>query len=207
MNFLRLLLMAVVVLGSCFLTSTYAEHHPATNENAFESLYMHLMPAPMLTSQGQHGTEGEEHAEDADAAGHADAHEGHEGHDAKHYMFAPTLGFLPAIMDGAPDVEGTQFVLTNLQIFQFASILMILLAFSGIPAYLRTGRGDWMTRMLTGWILYIRDEMVVPNLGEDDGRRFMPFFCSIFFFIVFINLMGLIPGSVTPTTSVFVTMA
>ncbi|MBL4769832.1 MAG: F0F1 ATP synthase subunit A [Planctomycetes bacterium] len=201
MNFLRLVLMAVVVLGSCFLTSKYAEHHPATNDNAFEGLYMHLMPAPMLASQTHHDAADEGH-------GHEHAADGsHAAPAAKDYAFAPTLGFLPSIMDGAPDLDGTQLVMTNLQIFQIAAILMIILAFSGVPAYLRTSKGDWMTRVLTGWILYIRDEMVVPNLGKDDGRRFLPFFCSIFFFIVFMNLMGLVPGSVTPTTNVFVTMA
>ncbi|MFT4649582.1 MAG: F-type H+-transporting ATPase subunit a [Glaciecola sp.] len=213
MNFLRLLLMAVVVIGSCFLTHKYSEHHAVTNADAFEGLYMHLMPAAMLASQHhaaeegtgsdgeEDGEQGGEHAADGDA-GSVEA-----SHDGKNYVFAPTLAFLPAIMDGAPNRAGTQLVLTNLQVFQFAALLLMILAFSGIPAYLRTGRGDWMTRMLTGWILYIRDEMVVPNLGKDDGRRFLPFFCTIFFFIVFINLMGLVPGAVTPTTNVFVTMA
>ncbi|MDF1838802.1 MAG: F0F1 ATP synthase subunit A, partial [Planctomycetota bacterium] len=196
-NFLRLLLMAAVVFGSCFLTTKYSEHHAASNDNAFVGLYMHLMPAPLLASHGEHGME-EGHTID----------DGHDhGSDTKDYLFAPSFPLMPAIMDGAPDKEGTNLVLTNLQIFQVASILMILLAFSGVPGYLRTGRGDWLTRVLTGWILYIRDEMVIPNLGADDGRRFLPFFCSIFFFIVFINLMGLVPGSVTPTTNVFVTMA
>jgi len=200
--------MAVVGVGTCFLTVTFFFNDPATNEKAFEALYVHLMPAPLLSSQEPHGVEGE--------AGHAleDGHElgdGHDhgeaGHAAKDYVFAPNAPFLPAMMDGAPDIEGTQLVMTNLQVFMIASVLLIILAFSGVPGYLRTGRGDWMTRVLTGWILWIRDEMVVPNLGADDGRRFLPFFCSIFFFIVFINLMGLVPGSVTPTTNIFVTLA
>ncbi len=203
MNFLRLLLMAIVVLGSCFLTVTYSEHHTPTNANAFEDLYTHLMPAPMLSSQEHHGAEDTAAADDH---GHEHPAEG-AGHDTKHYVFAPSLGFLPSLMDGAPDIDGTQLVLTNLQVFQIASILLIVLAFSGVPGYLRTGRGDGMTRVLTGWILWIRDEMVVPNLGADDGRRFLPFFCSIFFFIAFMNLMGLVPGSVTPTTNIFVTSA
>ncbi len=205
MNFLRLLLMAIVVIGSCFVTVTHSEHHSASNDNAFEALYMHLMPAPLLASHGDHAVEGGEGS--ADDHGHDHGAEGHTAHGVKDYLFAPNAPFLPAMMDGAPDIEGTQLVLTNLQIFMIASVLMIFLAFSGVPGYLRTGRGDWMTRMLTGWVLWIRDEMVVPNLGADDGRRFLPFFCSIFFFIVFINLMGLVPGSVTPTTNIFVTLS
>ncbi len=201
MNFLRILLMLTVVVGSCFLNYTYSEHHDTENEKAFVGLYMHLMPAPILKSQ-HHGevhdpNDGEDHS------GHD--HSTDLGH--KDYFFAAKVPFLPAAMDGAPDIEGTQWVFTNLTLFQIASVLLIFIAFSGIPAYLRTGRGDWLTRMLTGWILYIRDEMVVPAMGKDDGRRFLPFFCALFFFIVFMNVMGLVPGSATPTANVFVTMA
>jgi len=189
--------MLAVVLGACFLVSRHAEHHPMKNEQAFEGLYMHLMPAPLLKSQAHHG-EGEAASE----------HGGeHAMGEPKDYLFAPTVGFMPAFMDGAPDLPGTQLVATNLQVFQLAAVLLIFLAFSGVPAYLRTGKGDWITRVLTGWVLFIRDEMVVPNLGKDDGRRFLPFFCALFFFIVFMNVMGLVPGSSTPTANVFVTMA
>ncbi|MEZ6004674.1 MAG: F0F1 ATP synthase subunit A [Planctomycetota bacterium] len=200
MSFLRYVLMLAVVLGACFLSSTYSEHHSTNNENAFEGLYMHLMPAALV------------HGEHAPEATHGDAEAGHGAEAVHHvagegdYLLAINVP-LPAWADGAPGIEGSQIVLTNLQIFQIAAVILIFLAFSGVPGYLRTGKGDWLTRMMTGFVLFIRDEMVVPNLGKEDGRRFLPFFCSLFFFIVFINLMGLVPGSVTPTANIFVTMA
>ncbi len=41
-------------------------------------------------------------------------------------------------------------------------------------------------------IIYIRDTVIQPQLG-DDTRKFMPFLLTIFFFILFMNLAGLIP--------------
>ena len=39
----------------------------------------------------------------------------------------------------------------------------------------------------------IRDEIAVKSIGEEDGRRMTPFLCTMFFFILTLNLMGLIP--------------
>ena len=48
--------------------------------------------------------------------------------------------------------------------------------------------------------------MVYPVMGKEMGLKFLPYFLGVFFFIVFMNLMGLVPGSVTPTASIFVTL-
>lgn len=52
---------------------------------------------------------------------------------------------------------------------------------------------------------YIRDELAVPFLGERDGRKLTPLFCSFFVFIVFMNLVGLIPCFATATGNLSVT--
>ena len=44
-------------------------------------------------------------------------------------------------------------------------------------------------------------------MGPEDGRRFLPFFLYVFFFIAFGNLLGLIPNSVTSSSTIFVTGA
>ncbi len=49
--------------------------------------------------------------------------------------------------------------------------------------------------------------MVLPILGEKDGRRFLPYFLFLFFFIAFMNLLGLVPYGATATASIFVTGA
>ena len=95
----------------------------------------------------------------------------------------------------------------NLQIFQFAALLMILIGFSGVPTYLRTGQGDTTSKLMAGFCLWVRDDLVEPAMGKELSNRFLPFMMFIFFFIMFMNVMGLTPASVTPTASIFVTGA
>jgi len=40
---------------------------------------------------------------------------------------------------------------------------------------------------------FIRDEMVYPTMGKDHGRRLLPFFLTIFSFILTLNLLGMVP--------------
>ena len=56
-------------------------------------------------------------------------------------------------------------------------------------------------------ILFMRDEIAVPNLGQKDGRKFTPLIATFFFFILTCNLMGLIPLFTTPTGNINITAA
>lgn len=58
-------------------------------------------------------------------------------------------------------------------------------------------------------VLFVRDEIVVPALGERRSSRFMPFLLTMFFFILFTNLLGLVPifpGGANLTGNIAVTM-
>ncbi|MCP3917088.1 MAG: F0F1 ATP synthase subunit A [bacterium] len=194
MSLLRPILILAVVLGACFLSTTYSEHHEGTNADAFNILYMHVTPARLVVNDDTHAEAG---AEPADA-----------GHHAVHPLLElPLPGFLKTFDHDHNLDNGAHFALTNLQIFQIAAVLLIFIVFSGVPGYLRTGKGDGITRMFAGFCMWVRDDMVYPVMGEKDGQRFLPFFLTIFFFILFMNLMGLVPGSATATASIFVTAA
>ncbi len=57
--------------------------------------------------------------------------------------------------------------------------------------------------------MFMRDEVVKPAIGEKDWKRFFPFVMSLFFFILFCNLLGLIPffpGSANITGNIGVTI-
>ncbi len=64
-----------------------------------------------------------------------------------------------------------------------------------------------LTNLLEVFVLFIRDNICRPNLGDIDGRKMTPLFCSFFFFILVLNLMGLIPLFSTATGNVNVTGA
>ncbi|GLC27930.1 F0F1 ATP synthase subunit A [Roseisolibacter agri] len=53
-------------------------------------------------------------------------------------------------------------------------------------------------------VLYIRDEVALKNLGHH-GEKYVPFILTLFFFILFANLLGLIPYGSTATGNISVT--
>ncbi len=53
-------------------------------------------------------------------------------------------------------------------------------------------------------IVFVRDEVAKPNIGAH-YERFMPFLLSLFFFILFGNLLGLLPGAANLTGNIAVT--
>ncbi len=55
-------------------------------------------------------------------------------------------------------------------------------------------------------ILFVRNEIAIPNIGEEKYQKFMPYLLTVFFFILFNNLMGLIPGAANVTGNIAVTM-
>jgi F-type H+-transporting ATPase subunit a len=55
-------------------------------------------------------------------------------------------------------------------------------------------------------ILYFRNDIVRANIGED-GDGYTPFILTIFFFILFMNVLGLTPFGITPTANLSVTAA
>ncbi len=55
-------------------------------------------------------------------------------------------------------------------------------------------------------ILFIRDEIARPNIGDKNYEKFMPYLLSVFFFIWFNNLLGLLPGAANLTGNIAVTM-
>jgi len=63
------------------------------------------------------------------------------------------------------------------------------------------------TNLLEVFVLFIRDKVAIANLGEQDGRKWTPLLCTFFFFILLLNLMGLIPVFAGATANINVTAA
>lgn len=151
----------------------------------------------------EHGADGhgdEEHG-DGDhgaAAAHSDDHGSGEA-----LVSIPLPGFLAGTFGGGNDA----LEMTNLQIFQIASILLIFVCLGGVAGHLRHGNGDVVSRLFAGFALWLRNEVLYPVMGKEESHRWLPYFMSVFFFILFMNLMGLVPWSSTPTASIFVTAA
>ena len=55
-------------------------------------------------------------------------------------------------------------------------------------------------------IVFIRDEIAVPNLGKKH-EKFLPYLLTVFFFIWFNNMLGLMPGGANLTGNIAVTFS
>lgn len=76
------------------------------------------------------------------------------------------------------------------------SVVVMLFIFLKIAKAAKRSTGKAPTGMLNLFepvILFVRDEVAVPAIGEKRFERFMPFLLTAFFFILINNLLGLVP--------------
>jgi len=62
-------------------------------------------------------------------------------------------------------------------------------------------------RFLEPIVLYVRDDIAIPNIGKKYYKRYMSFLLTVFFFIWIINLFGLTPLGVNVTNNIAVTFS
>ncbi len=55
-------------------------------------------------------------------------------------------------------------------------------------------------------LTFIRNDVARPNLGEKEADKYVPFLWTMFVFILFCNLLGMIPLMGSPTASIYMTL-
>jgi len=131
----------------------------------------------------------------SELAGHVkDAHEFH----------------VPAFLGGhihLPKVLGLQ--LTKFMVLELVAAVLMILIFVPLAMRIRSGRAP--RGRLWGFfeiiLVFIRDEVARPAIGKKEANRFLPFIWNVFFFILFCNLLGMIPWAGSPTGALAVTGA
>ena len=84
--------------------------------------------------------------------------------------------------------------------------LLMLLAFSSLAKqYAKKSIPTGFGRVLEPLVLYVRDEIARPNIGEKHYRKFTGYLLTVFFFIWILNLMGLTPFGFNVTGQIAVT--
>jgi len=95
----------------------------------------------------------------------------------------------------------------NVAALFMVAILMLVVFITVARAYKRNpgqapkGLQSWIEPL----VLYIEDEIVKPNIGPK-YQRYLPYMLTLFFFIWFGNLLGLLPGAANLTGNIAVTM-
>lgn len=115
-----------------------------------------------------------------------------------------TIQFTPNQFVGPVTFQPTKFVILEL-------IGALILCAVFIPYARRIKNGDrpkgrfW--NLLDTMVCYVRDEIATPSIGSADAKRFFPFIWTIFFFVLVLNLIGMVPGLGAATGSISVTAA
>jgi len=113
---------------------------------------------------------------------------------------------LPAIHIGPVDLSITKHVL----FMMIAAVLVMLVLITAARAAARerargAERGPrGAANVVEAVVLYLRDEVALRNIGHG-GERYVPYIISVFFFILFCNLLGLLPWGASPTGNISVT--
>lgn len=109
-----------------------------------------------------------------------------EHHLLAHPLGVKLFGFLPVSSDVIP--------------LLFVTLLLCLL----LPVIIRYKKPVLVFTALEALVVFIRDGIVLPNMGEK-GRKFTPYFCTLFLFILVSNMCGMVPWGRSATGNVSVT--
>jgi F-type H+-transporting ATPase subunit a len=88
------------------------------------------------------------------------------------------------------------FSITKMVVGMMAAALLGLILFISLGrSYKKTGisHPKGIQSFLEPVVLFVRDDIAIPNIGEVKYEKYMPYLLSVFFFILINNLMGLIP--------------
>jgi F-type H+-transporting ATPase subunit a len=98
----------------------------------------------------------------------------------------------------------TKHVLMLFLAATLASVVLIGTARAHTRHTHAVGRPKGFAAGLEGMVLYIRNEVIMKNIGPH-GEGYAPYLLTIFFFLLFANLLGLIPYGSTATGNISVT--
>ena len=102
------------------------------------------------------------------------------------------------------DLSPTKHVIMLLLAALLCLGIMIPAALSNERQTAHKGHAKGFAGAIESLVLFIRNEVVLPNVGHH-GDAYVPFAMTLFFFILFANLLGLIPYGSTATGNISVT--
>ncbi len=100
--------------------------------------------------------------------------------------------------------------ITRQLLFAWFGMLLVAFLFIRLAGRYKAGIGRTsapkgrLQNMLETLVLFVRDEIARPNLG-DKTDKYLPYLLTVFFFILTCNLLGLVPFGATATSNIMVT--
>ena len=100
------------------------------------------------------------------------------------------------------------FSITKNVMMLFIDAALLLFVFGSVArAYKRNGgkAPKGLQSFIEPIVVFVKDEIVKPNIGPK-YEKYLPYLLTLFFFVLFGNLLGLLPGSGNLTGNIAVTM-
>lgn len=99
------------------------------------------------------------------------------------------------------------FCISKYMIIQVVVALLLVYAMSWLAKKISTGEAPKgkLWNCMEGVLLFVRNSVVVPAMGEEDSKKFMPLLWTFFVFIFGLNLAGMIPWVGSPTAALATT--
>lgn len=98
--------------------------------------------------------------------------------------------------------------ITRWVVMLWVAAVVCLVIFVPIARKIKSAKYGSSSKWVNLWevlISFVHDEIVEPNFDHHYVKKAMPYFLSVFFFVLFCNLVGLIPGMSTATGNLGVT--
>ena len=107
------------------------------------------------------------------------------------------------------NVRPLDFSITKSVLFIMITALIMFFLFSSLAkSYVKNGGiAKGVGRIFEPLVMYVRDEIAIPNIGEKHYKKYMSYLLSIFFFILFLNIFGLTPLGVNVTGNLTITFS
>lgn len=128
-----------------------------------------------------------------------------------HVKDAPGFHFPGGRHFDLPPIQffGYEFQPTKYMVLELIAAALMLLIFIPLAWRMRHGgapKGRFWN-FFEAILVFIRNEVAQPAIGKKDADRFLPFLWNVFFFVLFCNLLGMVPWMGSPTGSIVVTGA
>lgn len=105
------------------------------------------------------------------------------------------------------NIKPLDFSITkNVVSMLFVSGLLLFMFISLANSYKKGPIPTGFGRVLEPLVIFIRDEIAIPNIGEHKYRKYMGFLLTVFFFIWLLNLLGMTPLGINVTGNIAVTV-
>lgn len=128
------------------------------------------------------------------------------GHDEKIYK-TDAAGTLTGDAHHPTNKKPLDFSITKGVLSIMVVALLMFFIFAGLAkSYAKNGGiSSGVGRFFEPIVLYVRDEIAIPNIGQKHYKKYMSFLLTVFFFIWFLNIFGLTPLGINVTGNIAVT--